>query len=207
MEERLKINGYCAITKNTVLCNGEVNIEEEGLTVKEFFKTLYREYSNDYSKFFKMDDASKLTFLTAEILLKNCAILEEEKDELAIVLANKSASLNTDRKYQESIQEKENYYPSPAVFVYTLPNIGIGEVCIKHKIYGENAFLVAEKFDVKRITEYATILINTNKAKFVLCGWVDVDNDEYTSVMYLVSKEGGEEYSEEKINKLYQSIR
>jgi hypothetical protein len=66
---------------------------------------------------------------------------DEDHSRTALVFANRSSSLDTDFKYQESINSQENYFPSPAVFVYTLPNICVGEISIKHKMQTENAFL------------------------------------------------------------------
>ena len=125
---------------------------------------------------------------------------------MAIVLSNRSGSLDTDRKHQSTIQSEENFYPSPAVFVYTLPNIGIGEISIRHHIKGENAFFVFNDFNAKFLTQYSEALINNNKASQVLCGWVDVDENAYHSYMYVVSKTGAYTHSETTITKEYHNI-
>ncbi|WP_241780962.1 beta-ketoacyl-[acyl-carrier-protein] synthase family protein [Cochleicola gelatinilyticus] len=187
--------------------NGETVVaKEKGLSFSEFSKTVYKESGIAYPKFFKMDNLSKLTFLTAEVLLKNCALPSEEKEKMALVLSNRSASLDTDRKHQLSIQSKENFYPSPAVFVYTLPNIGMGEISIRHQIKGENAFFVFKEFNAKFLMQYSEALIHNKKASHVLCGWVDIEEDAYRSFMYLVSKRGTYIHSEAIINKEYQNI-
>ena len=112
-----------------------------------------------------MDDLSKLAFLTAEFVFsKN----ENFEDNTAVVLSNNASSLNTDKKHQEAIQDKENYYPSPSVFVYTLPNIAIGEISIKHHLKSENAFFIEEKFNAELLYNYATVLIENDKANSVL---------------------------------------
>lgn len=207
MKNTIYIKAHCAITNTKVICNNEVLCEKNDQDYKSFLKSIYKNNCEEsYPKFFKMDEASKLAFLTAEILLKNSNITEEEKEELAIVLSNKSASLNTDRVYQESIQDEMNFYPSPAIFVYTLPNIGIGEISIKHKIYGENAFFISEKFDANLLGTYSEVLLQTSKTNNVLCGWVEVDKGECSSFFYILSNTGEEEYSEQKLNKIYQSI-
>lgn len=206
LKNRVNIKSYCAITSNKVICNGKVLHEENTNDFSAYLKSIYKKYCDTYPKFFKMDLASKLAFLTADLLLKETNITSSEKEELAIVLSNKSASLNTDRAYQESIQDEANYYPSPAIFVYTLPNIGIGEICIRHKIYGENAFFVSNIFNETLLSSYAQTLLSTNKTDNVLCGWVEVDNEEFSSFMYVLSKDEGEEYLKEKINSIYQSI-
>ena len=120
-----------------------------------------------------MDNLSKLAFLTAELLLKS-EISEEQENNIALVFANKSSSLDTDVKYQDSIVDSENYFPSPAVFVYTLPNICIGEISIKHQLKSENTFFIFDSFDSEFMTNYSNLLLNTNKAEKVLCGWVGI---------------------------------
>ena len=74
---------------------------------------------------------------------------------------------------------KENYFPSPAIFVYTLPNICLGEISIKHQLKSENSFFIFEEFNSEFTVNYADILLNTKKADQVLCGWVDYLKDDY----------------------------
>lgn len=98
---------------------------------------LYRRYAGDYPKFFKMDTLSRLGFIAAELLLK------DEQVE-SVILANRSASIKNDTDYLATIKEG-NYYPSPALFVYTLPNIVTGEIAIRHHIQGETSFYILDK--------------------------------------------------------------
>ena len=55
-----------------------------------------------------------------------------------------SNSLDSDLKHQSGI---ENNAVSPAVFVYTLPNIVIGEISIKYKWKSEGVFFIDEEID------------------------------------------------------------
>src|SRR5690606_9811213 len=103
-------------------------------------KQVYKENNSAYPKFFKMDNLCKLAFLASEFLLEDSKIGSTTQENMGIVLSNKSSSLNTDRKHQATINDKDNYFPSPALFVYTLPNIMIGEISIRHQIKGENVF-------------------------------------------------------------------
>ena len=149
-----------------------------------------------------MDNLSKLAFLTAELLLKS-EISEEQENNIALVFANKSSSLDTDVKYQDSIVDSENYFPSPAVFVYTLPNICIGEISIKHQLKSENTFFIFDSFDSEFMTNYSNLLLNTNKAEKVLCGWVEYYNEEYKAFLYIVDKEGSIENNKINIETVY----
>ena len=111
-----------------------------------------------------MDDLSKLSFLAADVLLKNEQLDTEGENNIAIVLSNRASSLETDRAHQKTIQDQNNYFPSPAIFVYTLPNICIGEISIKHKLYSENSFFIFDNFNAQHLLDYANSLINDKKA-------------------------------------------
>lgn len=144
-----------------------------------------------------MDNLSKLAFLSAELLLKDITNSNGEENDIALVFANRSSSLDTDVKYQGSIASKENYFPSPAVFVYTLPNICIGEISIKHNLKSENAFFVFEDFPAEFMMHYANNLLENDKTEKVLCGWTELYQENYRAVVYLVEKNPSNTYSKE----------
>lgn len=197
------IKSYCSIKNGVVKLNGTVLYEDVNSDFKSFIKGLYKNQETTYSKFFKMDNLSKLAFITSDILLNEEALKENHENNIALVFANKASSLDTDRKHQKSIQDKDNYYPSPAVFVYTLPNICIGEISIKHKLYSENSFFIFESFDAENLYLYANSLLQTHKADKVLCGWVDYDEDTYEAFLYLVAENGEITHDTEEIITLY----
>lgn len=138
---------------------------------------LYREFAGDYPKFFKMDRLCRLGFVAAEIILAN--FTPEEKENMAIVLFNRNGSLVTDRNYQQTISDG-NYFPSPALFVYTLANIVTGEIAIRHKIYGETSFYISDSPDREAMENAAADVYLTAAPSAVLSGWVDFnDEDDY----------------------------
>ena len=202
MSESKQIVSWCRIKNNEIVLNGETVYNNEG-TLGEFLKAAYKNQETKYPKFFKMDRLSKLAFLAADILLKSQGVLAEQEDDIALVFANKASSLDTDRKHQESIQDRTEYYPSPAVFVYTLPNICLGEISIKYKLYSENSFFIFERFNADRLYTYTTDLLVNNKAAKVLCGWVDVDEDDYEAFVYLVADKGNVSHTINEIETLY----
>lgn len=171
-------------------------------TFPEISKQIYKNLEVNYPKFFKMDNLSKLAFLGAEALLrdeKNPSL----ENNTALILSNRSSSLDTDIKYQNSISDKKNYFPSPAVFVYTLPNICLGEISIRHQLKSENSFFIFDAFNASFMVDYANILIQTNKAEKVLCGWTEILGEEYHAFLYLVSAEGAIEHNKQNVEILY----
>ena len=156
----------------------------------------------NYPKFFKMDNLSKLAFIGSELLLKSVVDATTENN-IALLFANKSSSLDTDVKYQNSISDDENYFPSPAVFVYTLPNICLGEIAIKNQLKSENSFFIFEAFNSEFMMNYANVLLDTKKADKVLCGWVEYFNEEYKAFLYLVTNEGTTKHNKNNIDKAF----
>lgn len=165
-----------------------------------FIKAAYKNFETDYPKFFKMDNLSKLAFMAAETLLTKKNV---QGKNMAIVLSNRASSLDTDRKYQDSIADEDNFYPSPAVFVYTLPNICIGEISIRHKLYSENSFFIFDAFNAGYLKDYTDSLLLNEKAEEVLCGWVDCDEGSYEAFLYIVSEIGNHPHTTEEITRLY----
>ncbi|WP_117624672.1 3-oxoacyl-ACP synthase [Neotamlana nanhaiensis] len=205
MENQFKISSYCHVKQNKISLNGKVlfSVKPEEST---FLKQAYKALNVNYSKFFKMDKLSQLAFLAADVLFQYENISEENQENIALVMGNKASSLDTDRKHQDSIQDKTSYYPSPAVFVYTLPNIMLGEISIKYKLYSENSFFVFENFKTNYFYNYAQSLIVDNKADKILCGWVNVDDEDYEAFLYLVTPNGDLQHTEQQINTLYNEL-
>ena len=183
-----------------MILNGEtIHVEDISMPFKDFARKLYKIYNIDYAKFFKMDNLCKLALLTSEFLLRN----EKIHQNTAIVLSNRASSLDTDRKHQQSINSEETYYPSPSIFVYTLPNIAIGEISIKHKLQGEHVFFVSEKIDEKLLYHYSKLLVENKKANNVLCGWVEFDESHYEAFLMFISEKGTITLTPENIIKLF----
>lgn len=196
------IQSFCTIQNNRISLNGEVVFSTEPIVFSDFSKKAYQHFEIGYPKFFKMDNLSKLAFLGAELLLKAESDASKENN-IALVFANKSSSLDTDMKYQNSITDPGNYYPSPAVFVYTLPNICLGEISIRHQLKSENSFFIFVEYNAVFMEKYSSILLETQKAEKVLCGWVEYCNEDYKAFLYLVDKKGELMHNQELLNKLY----
>ncbi|WP_291098628.1 MULTISPECIES: 3-oxoacyl-ACP synthase [unclassified Flavobacterium] len=202
IENKTYIKSFCTIQNNEIILNGETIFKTEPTVFSDFSKKAFRNFEIDYPKFFKMDNLSKLAFLGAELLLKN-EIDNTKENNIALVFANKSSSLDTDVKYQKSISDAANYFPSPAVFVYTLPNICLGEISIRHQLKSENSFFIFEAFNPVFMENYANVLINIKKADKVLCGWVEYFDEEYKAFLYLVASEGNTKHQKESLETLY----
>jgi hypothetical protein len=192
------IHSFCTIQPTEIILNETTVFEMASANFADFSKKAYQHFEMGYAKFFKMDNLSKLALLGAEVLL-NPIVDNEKENNIALLFANKSASLDTDSKYQESISSPENFFPSPAVFVYTLPNICLGEISIKFQLKSENTFFIFDTLNFSFMENYASLLLSTKKADKVLCGWVEYFNEEYKGFFYLVTNEGTIEQNKKNI--------
>lgn len=196
MKKAYQIHSFCHIKNGQISLNGKTIFEHSAEDFQIFTKHAYTHFEIDYGKFFKMDHLSKLAFIASDVLLK-----EEKEKNTALVLSNRAGSLDTDRKHQAAM----NTYPSPAVFVYTLPNICLGEISIRHQLYSENAFFVSDSFNADTLFHYANALLDDKNSEKILCGWVDMDEGKYHAFLYVVAKSGIFTHTTKEINRLYQT--
>lgn len=175
------------LTPTAARLNGQpIGITTDGEAVptgKGLITALYKQHVGDYPKFYKMDPLARLGFLAAELLLQH--LPEEhfvEREDRAIVLVNRSASLAADRKYEQTIQTGDNYFPSPADFVYTLPNIVTGEIAIRHHYHGETTFLVIDQQDETTLEQLIAQAFADEMTTSVLGGWLECEDENHFEV-------------------------
>ncbi|MBD1391675.1 hypothetical protein [Mucilaginibacter glaciei] len=177
------ITRSCGINSGEVCVNLEVLFSNRGHLLPDFLLSVYQHFALSYPKFYKMDNLSKLGWLASELLLKNAGMNEKyDPARIAVVLANANSSLDNDLKYVKTISEGA----SPSVFVYTLPNIVIGELCIRNNFKGEHAFFIQDEFDADFIFKQVNYLLDQQLASACICGWVDVLGDNYKAALFLV---------------------
>lgn len=162
----------------------EVKVDGKALAHNEkgsaLLTELYRNNIGDYPKFFKMDTLSKLGFIASELLLNiegNRSF--EPREDRAVILFNRNASLQADTHYQSTIQDPEHFFPSPAAFVYTLPNIVTGEIAIRNKYFGETSFIVIDDYDEQIIMKNLDIAFQDPVTTSIIGGWVDCSDEEH----------------------------
>lgn len=198
------ITSCCIVRNDTITKNGKIVYQKAENDISAFLLDAYDHFAMGYPKYFKMDRLSKLGFLAAEVLLKDSFNKDKYKEEeKGIVLSNANASLDTDIRYIESVKT----IASPALFVYTLPNIVIGEISIRNGFKGENGFFISGNFDADFLHFYVNDLFANHRIRVCICGWVDILDENYEAVLYLVENEGKEEdlFTVNNINNLYLS--
>ena len=147
---------------------------------------IYRSRKMGYPKFHKMDSLCKLGFAATELLLERAEgeaprVLGES---CSVAFAGRTGSLANDLKYLQSITP-ENYFPSPALFVYTLPNIVTGEIAIRNGIKGESNFFLLERKDWMQVERIMGSLLQDNKTERIIGGWLDyLDGEHFEADIY-----------------------
>ena len=186
------VKDYVILESDRAVVNGRV-LEHE-TAGSAMLAELYRAHIADWPKFFKMDTLSKVGFVASELLLKELGETRHEGEEFvqsrAVVLFGTTASLCADRNYQETISDRDNYYPSPALFVYTLPNIVTGEIAIRNHYRGETSFYVVEKADAAQMAFHLSCAFADTVTESMLAGWVDSrHNDDFQAFFTLVRRD------------------
>jgi hypothetical protein len=202
------ISAFCKIRSGTVNLNHSITFSgDPSESPAAFLKSAYKHFQFNYPKFYKMDKLCQLAFLASDLLLRDNKLTEKySKEDIAIVISNSSSSLEIDTEHQQTISDKTNYFPSPAVFVYTLPNILIGEIAIRNLIKGENTFFIFDKFDAGFTASYINSLLNSGRAESCIAGWVEYYEGNYEAFLYSVEKTPGvirTEHTTEQLINLY----
>lgn len=181
---------YCSISDRIVIVNGDIFFTDDNKGSEESYLTrIYKAAGLSYPKFFKMDNLSKTGYLASELLLKGTSTdTPELKSETAVILMNRNASLDTDTNFQATISDPSSYFPSPSIFVYTLPNIMLGEICIRFKISGEGVVFVSSEMDNNLIYHYIVSLFNEGKTDNCVFGWVDYHRGTPEAFLSIVTK-------------------
>ena len=147
---------------------------------KELLTALYRQYVGDYPKYYKMDPLSRLGFIASELLLQaEGAERFVACDDRAVIFFNHSSSVCADRQYIETIADPDNCFPSPSVFVYTLPNIVTGEIAIRNGYHGETSFYILPRQDDRLMQQILQASCLDSTTQSILCGWLDYEDDAH----------------------------
>lgn len=198
-----RIKAYCHLREDFCSVNGQVISKRDTDSEDSWFKQIYKAQGFVYPKFYKMDALSQAGFLASELIKRTYPEMATayKDDEVAMVFANQSSSADTDLRFQRSYEQ--NGAPSPSLFVYTLPNIVLGEIAILNKWYGENMFAVLPKFAPDFFVSYSRILMSAG-SKAVLGGWIGIMEKQINVFLFFVENDGedGLEFNPENLSEL-----
>jgi len=200
----LYISGTVSIQGNRIQRNGSaVSVPEVG-GVPDFVTRVYEWLKPEYPKFYKMDLPSQLAFLAGEVLLRDLSLSGYDPAMIALTLTSASGSLDTDLRYAASARTMA----SPALFVYTLPNIAGGELCIRHKLKGENTFFITPAFDAPLLAGHVEQTLRIPGMEACIGGWIEAVDGHHDVFLYLAEKTKrglAINHTAEELEKFYQS--
>lgn len=134
---------------------------------------IYRKYVGDYPKYHKMDALSRLAFLATELLLSRGDVPQDSGR--ATILFNRTSSVVADRCHLGSIAKPGEFYPSPLVFLGTLPNIATGEIAIRHGYTGETSLYITDFRDEALMKKVVSSSFSQGGFRSLICGFVDCE--------------------------------
>lgn len=137
---------------------------------------IYRKYVGDYPKYHKMDALSRLAFLATELLLSRGDVPQDSGR--ATILFNRTSSVVADRCHLGSIAKPGEFYPSPSVFLGTLPNIATGEIAIRHGYTGETSLYITDFRDEALMKKVVGSSFSPGGFRSLICGFVDCDRGD-----------------------------
>ncbi len=162
---------------------------------------IYRQSGISYPKFFKMDALSKVAFLGASFTIPK--EIKEDKNHVAVVISSESGCLEVDKKFDESRAD----IASPALFVYTLPNIMLGEICIATGFKGEQMCFLTNEPDADLMDFYVMDLIQNRGTQAVLCVHAEATQAGISAAFVWVSKEPSTlPFNQQNLKKIFSNI-
>lgn len=135
---------------------------------------IYRKYVGNYPKYHKMDALSRLAFLATELLLSRGDVPQDSGR--ATILFNRTSSVVADRCHLGSIAKPGEFYPSPSVFLGTLPNIATGEIAIRHGYTGETSLYITDFRDEALMKNVIGSSFSQGGFRSLICGFVDCES-------------------------------
>lgn len=151
---------------------------------------IYRKYVGDYPKYHKMDALSRLAFLATELLLSRSDVPQDSGR--ATILFNRTSSVVADRCHLGSIAKPGEFYPSPSVFLGTLPNIATGEIAIRHGYTGETSLYITDFRDEALMKKVVGSSFSQGGFRSLICGFVDCDRgDSFEAELKILVKNIG----------------
>ncbi len=152
-----------------------------------FLRDAHRVLSPNDERFARLDDLCKLGVVAAEVLLDGIAV--EDGYRFAVLLGNEWGSEQSDKRHWQYLQEYGS--ASPSVFVYTLPSIVVGEICIRNGLKGDNTFVVAAESGLPELYGYARILLEQGYADYCMVGWCEAAGATPKADMRLLKRLNG----------------
>lgn len=164
------------VESSRILLNDKEVYSSDSGDFQDFIRSAFKTVCAPNMKFYKMDSLSKLGYVASEVLLDG---IEYGEEDCGLILSGVYGSLDTDIRHQQIIDTETDASASPAVFVYTLPNVVEGEISIRHHIKGENTWFWSDDRTLSDVRDYAALSMSAQDMKYCIVGHIDFLNGRY----------------------------
>lgn len=201
-KQNYAIRSYCSIRDRSIRVNGNNFFDADpSAPLGDFLKSAYRKLGVDYPKFHKMDGLCKAIFIAAELITRESGPYEQH---MALLFANRSSSYLSDNRHANDLFMPGNPVASPSTFVYTLPNIAMGEISIRHQLQSENVFFIFDSYLPEFLVPYANATLDSQRfERSALCGWTEVTEETCDLLLYRIGASGYLPHSIAQLERLY----
>ncbi|PPL03736.1 hypothetical protein [Parapedobacter indicus] len=195
------IQSYCTIRDRSIVLNGTIFLKMDIATpLADFLKSAYRQLDIDYPKFHKMDSLCKAIFIATELMARHSG---PYASDTALIFSNRSSSYLSDNKHATGIFDTENQTASPATFVYTLPNIALGEISIRHQLHSENVFFIFDRYLPEFLVPYTEAALDDKQIEHAIGGWTEISEHTCDLLLYHIGKLGSIPHTVAKLKRIY----
>lgn len=159
-----------------------------GAAGSDMLDEIFRNWLNDSPRFHKTDMLSRLICLSAGILLKTAG-MEGDTGNISLKVFNATSSFMSDSRHLASFSATDGFYPSPSAFLYTLPNIAVGEASIRYGIRGETSLLILPEKNIGQMERTLRAEFLQSDSTCLIAGWADCSSEtEFEADMKLIVK-------------------
>lgn len=183
-EQKPQIVSSLEITPDSVILDGErISTNNHGIAI---LTELYKGYLADNPKFYKMDPFSRLAYISSGLLMRDLYPVEDS----SLLLFNQTSSIIQQRAHLSTFKSSDDYFPSPAIYIYTLPNVVTGEIAIKYNIKGETTLMILPEYNQEAMQEVVDATLSSlSEGAYLLTGWVDCSSeDDFYAKTMLIKK-------------------
>jgi 3-oxoacyl-[acyl-carrier-protein] synthase-1 len=160
------------ITPDSLWVDGQaVPTENQGSAL---VTEIYKKYLADGSRFFKMDLYSRLAYVGTGLLAKD-SLEGCDPEDRALFIFTQNGSLLADRKHLSTFADPKEFFPSPAVFINTLPNVVLGEIAVRNNVKGETTLVLLPERDETAMQMVIDATLAATRPSVIMYGWVDCD--------------------------------
>lgn len=175
---------YSRLRNDTLIADGVIIAgldKSEAKTTEERLNLFYKKAGFNYLKFFKMDPFCKAGMLC---LLPFAEYLHSHPraSEGGLLLFTDSGCSMADEEHIRLVTEAA---ASPAVFVYTLPNIVLGEWSIFSRWVGYGQCFMLSQFKATYLAERIAAFKSDFPQAPVVASWLSVNDDCLDGILFI----------------------